>query len=93
MNAPRNGRDLCRTSDVDSGAFVAFASWSKIQVGLAFPHANGQVGLGRPLGARIGTRMTHVFALTQIRGIKGAVYLIDHGLTTLASPLRVPNGS
>lgn len=93
MNAPWNNEDLRRAFDADFGALVAFASRSKARVGFAFLRADGQVDLGRPLDARISARMTHVFALAQMRGIEGAAHLVDHGLAALAGPLRAPNGS
>ena len=93
MNAPWNNEDLRRAFDADFGALVAFASRSKARVGFAFLRADGQVDLGRPLDARISARMTHVFALAQMRGIEGAAHLVDHGLAALAGPLCAPNGS
>ena len=93
MNAPWNNEDLRRAFDADFDALVAFASRSKARVGFAFLRADGQVDLGRPLDARISARMTHVFALAQMRGIEGAAHLVDHGLAALAGPLRAPNGS
>ncbi|SPT55507.1 AGE family epimerase/isomerase [Schaalia odontolytica] len=93
MNAPWNNVDLRRAFDADFDALVAFASRSKARVGFAFLRADGQVDLGRPLDARISARMTHVFALAQMRGIEGAAHLVSHGLAALAGPLRSPNGS
>ena len=93
MNAPWNNEDLRSAFDADFDALVAFASRSKARVGFAFLRADGQVDLGRPLDARISARMTHVFALAQMRGIEGAAHLVDHGLAALAGPLRAPNGS
>ena len=93
MNAPWNNEDLRRAFDADFDALVAFASRSNARVGFAFLRADGQVDLGRPLDARISARMTHVFALAQMRGIEGAAHLVDHGLAALAGPLRGPNGS
>ena len=93
MNAPWNNEDLRRAFDADFDALVAFASRSKARVGFAFLRADGQVDLGRPLDARISARMTHVFALAQMRGIEGAAHLVDHGLAALSGPLRAPNGS
>ena len=93
MNAPWNNEDLRRAFDADFDALVAFASRSKARVGFAFLRADGQVDLGRPLDARISARMTHVFALAQMRGIEGAAHLVNHGLAALAGPLRAPNGS
>ena len=93
MNAPWNNEDLRSAFDADFDALVAFASRSKPRVGFAFLRADGQVDLGRPLDARISARMTHVFALAQMRGIEGAAHLVDHGLAALAGPLRAPNGS
>ena len=75
MNAPWNNEDLRRAFDADFDALVAFASRSKARVGYAFLRADGQVDLGRPLDARISARMTHVFALAQMRGIEGASHL------------------
>lgn len=93
MNAPWNNEDLRRAFDADFDALVAFASRSKARVGFAFLRADGQVDLGRPLDARISARMTHVFALAQMRGIEGAAHLVSHGLAALTGPLRAPNGS
>ena len=93
MNAPWNNEDLRCAFDADFDALVAFASRSKARVGFAFLRADGQVDLGRPLDARISARMTHVFALAQMRGIEGAAHLVNHGLAALAGPLRAPNGS
>lgn len=93
MNGPWNNEDLRRAFDADFDALVAFASRSKARVGFAFLRADGQVDLGRPLDARISARMTHVFALAQMRGIEGTARLVDHGLAALAGPLRAPNGS
>ena len=93
MNAPWNNEDLRRAFDADFDVLVAFASRSKARVGFAFLRADGQVDLGRPLDARISARMTHVFALAQMRGIEGAAHLVSHGLAALAGPLRAPNGS
>lgn len=93
MNAPWNNEDLRRAFDADFDALVAFASRSKARVGFAFLRADGQVDLGRPLDARISARMTHVFALAQMRGIEGASHLVSHGLAALIGPLRAPNGS
>ena len=93
MNAPWNNEDLRRAFDADFDALVAFASRSKARVGFVFLRADGQVDLGRPLDARISARMTHVFALAQMRGIEGAAHLVDHGLAALSGPLRAPNGS
>ena len=93
MNAPWNNEDLRRAFDADFDALVAFVSRSKARVGFAFLRADGQVDLGRPLDARISARMTHVFALAQMRGIEGATHLVSHGLAALAGPLRAPNGS
>ena len=93
MNAPWNNVDLRRAFDADFDALVAFASRSKARVGFAFLRADGQVDLGRPLDARLSARMTHVFALAQMRGIEGAAHLVSHGLAALAGPLRSPNGS
>ena len=73
MNAPWNNEDLRRAFDADFDALVAFASRSKARVGFAFLRADGQVDLGRPLDARISARMTHVFALAQMRGIEGGL--------------------
>ena len=72
MNAPWNNEDLRRAFDADFEALVSFASRSKARVGFAFLRADGHVDLGRPLDARISARMTHVFALAQMRGIEGA---------------------
>ena len=88
MNAPWNNEDLRRAFDADFDALVAFASRSKARVGYAFLRADGQVDLGRPLDARISARMTHVFALAQMRGIEGASHLVSHGLAALTGPLR-----
>ena len=93
MNAPWNNEDLRRAFDADFDALVAFASRSNARVGFAFLRADGQVDLGRPLDARISARMTHVFALAQMRGIEGAAHLVSHGLAALTGPLRAPNGS
>ena len=93
MNAPWNNEDLRRAFDADFDALVAFASRSKARVGYAFLRADGQVDLGRPLDARISARMTHVFALAQMRGIEGASHLVSHGLAALTGPLRAANGS
>ena len=93
MNGPWNNEDLRRAFDADFDALVAFASRSKARVGFAFLRADGQVDLGRPLDARISARMTHVFALAQMRGIEGTAHLVNHGLAALAGPLRAPNGS
>ena len=93
MNAPWNNEDLRRAFDADFDALVAFVSRSKARVGFAFLRADGQVDLGRPLDARISARMTHVFALAQMRGIEGAAHLVSHGLAALTGPLRAPNGS
>ena len=93
MNAPWNNEDLRRAFDADFDALVAFASRSKARVGFAFLRADGHVDLGRPLDARISARMTHVFALAQMRGIEGAAHLVDHGLAALTGPLRGPGGS
>ena len=93
MNAPWNNEDLRCAFDADFDALVAFASRSQARVGFAFLRADGQVDLGRPLDARISARMTHVFALAQMRGIEGAAHLVNHGLAALAGPLRAPNGS
>ena len=93
MNAPWNNEDLRCAFDADFDALVAFASRSKARVGFVFLRADGQVDLGRPLDARISARMTHVFALAQMRGIEGAAHLVNHGLAALAGPLRAPNGS
>ena len=93
MNAPWNNEDLHRAFDADFDALVAFASRSKARVGYAFLRADGQVDLGRPLDARISARMTHVFALAQMRGIEGASHLVSHGLAALTGPLRAANGS
>ena len=89
MNAPWNNEDLRRAFDADFDALVAFASRSKARVGYAFLRADGQVDLGRPLDAR----MTHVFALAQMRGIEGTSHLVSHGLAALTGPLRAANGS
>ena len=83
MNAPWNNEDLRRAFDADFEALVSFASRSKARVGFAFLRADGHVDLGRPLDARISARMTHVFALAQMRGIEGAAHLVDHGLAAL----------
>ncbi len=93
MNAPWNNEDLRRAFDADFEALVSFASRSKARVGFAFLRADGHVDLGRPLDARISARMTHVFALAQMRGIEGAAHLVDHGLAALTGPLRGPGGS
>ena len=93
MNAPWNNEDLRRAFDADFDALVAFASRSKARVGFAFLRADGQVDLGRPLDARISARMTHVFALAQMRGTEGAAHLVSHGLAALTGPLRAANGS
>ena len=93
MNAPWNNEDLRRAFDADFDALVAFASRSKARVGFAFLRADGQVDLGRPLDARISARMTHVFALAQMRGTEGASHLVSHGLAALSGPLRGANGS
>lgn len=93
MNAPWNNEDLRRAFDADFEALVSFASRSKARVGFAFLRADGHVDLGRPLDARISARMTHVFALAQMRGIEGAAHLVDHGLVALTGPLRGPGGS
>ena len=93
MNAPWNNEDLRRAFDDDFDALVTFASRSKARVGFAFLRADGQVDLGRPLDARISARMTHVFALAQMRGIEGASHLVSHGLAALTGPLRAANGS
>ena len=93
MNAPWNNEDLRRAFDADFDALVAFASRSKARVGYAFLRADGQVDLGRPLDARISARMTHVFALAQMRGIEGTSHLVSHGLAALTGPLRAANGS
>ena len=93
MNAPWNNEDLRRAFDADFEALVSFASRSKARVGFAFLRADGHVDLGRPLDARISARMTHVFALAQMRGIEGASHLVSHGLAALIGPLRAPNGS
>ena len=86
MNAPWNNEDLRRAFDADFEALVSFASRSKARVGFAFLRADGHVDLGRPLDARISARMTHVFALAQMRGIEGATHLVSHGLAALAGP-------
>ena len=93
MNAPWNNEDLRRAFDADFDALVVFASRSKARAGFAFLRADGQVDLGRPLDARISARMTHVFALAQMRGIEGTAHLVSHGLAALTGPLRAPNGS
>ena len=93
MNAPWNNEDLRRAFDDDFDALATFASRSKARVGFAFLRADGQVDLGRPLDARISARMTHVFALAQMRGIEGASHLVSHGLAALTGPLRAANGS
>ena len=93
MNAPWNNEDLRRAFDDDFDALVTFASRSKARVGFAFLRADGQVDLGRPLDARISARMTHVFALAQMRGTEGAAHLVSHGLAALTGPLRAANGS
>ena len=93
MNAPWNNEDLRRAFDADFDALVALASRSKARVGFAFLRADGQVDLGRPLDARISARMTHVFALAQMRGTEGAAHLVSHGLAALTGPLRAANGS
>ena len=93
MNAPWNNEDLRRAFDADFEALVSFASRSKARVGFAFLRADGQVDLGRPLDARISARMTHVFALAQMRGTEGAAHLVSHGLAALTGPLRAANGS
>ena len=93
MNAPWNNEDLRHAFDDDFDALVTFASRSKARVGFAFLRADGQVDLGRPLDARISARMTHVFALAQMRGIEGASHLVSHGLAALTGPLRAANGS
>ena len=93
MNAPWNNEDLRRAFDADFDALVSFASRSKARVGFAYLRADGQADLGRPLDARISARMTHVFALAQMRGIEGASHLVSHGLAALTGPLRAANGS
>jgi len=93
MNAPWNNEDLRRAFDADFDALVAPPPRRAGRVGFAFLRADGQVDLGRPLDARISARMTHVFALAQMRGIEGAAHLVNHGLAALAGPLRAPNGS
>ena len=93
MNAPWNNEDLRRAFDADFNALVAFASRSKARVGFAFLRADGQADLGRPLDARISARMTHVFALAQMRGIEGASHLVSHGLAAMRGPLRAEQGA
>ena len=93
MNAPWNNEDLRRAFDADFDALVSFASRSKARVGFAYLRADGQADLGRPLDARISARMTHVFALAQMRGTEGAAHLVSHGLAALTGPLRAANGS
>lgn len=93
MNAPWNNEDLRRAFDADFDALVSFASRSKARVGFAFLRADGQADLGRPLDARISARMTHVFALAQMRGIEGAAHLVSHGLAAMKGPLRAADGS
>ena len=93
MNAPWNNEDLHRAFDADFNALVAFASRSKARVGFAFLRADGQADLGRPLDARISARMTHVFALAQMRGIEGASHLVSHGLAAMRGPLRAEQGA
>ncbi len=63
---------------------VSFATRSRLAAGgFGYLDENGEVDPDRPRELLISCRMTHVFALAQLRGLRGTADLVDHGVLAL----------
>jgi sulfoquinovose isomerase len=75
--------------DDEGGRLLRFAAAAQRPVtGFAWLDVDGKPDLDRPIQTWITARMTHVFALANLRGRPGAAPLADHGLRSLSGPLR-----
>src|SRR4051794_17244625 len=75
--------------DAEGRRLVTFAEASRHPSGgFAWLDAAGKPELGRPVETWITARMTHVFALANLRGQPGAGELADAGVQALSGPLR-----
>jgi sulfoquinovose isomerase len=75
--------------DDEGGRLLRFAEAAQHPVtGFAWLDLDGKPDLDRPIQTWITARMTHVFALANLRGKPGAGPLADHGLRSLSGPVR-----
>lgn len=71
---------------------VSFAAQSRLAAGgFGYLDEHGEVDPGRPRELLISCRMTHVFALAQLRGLPGSADLVDHGVQALTGLFADPD--
>lgn len=68
---------------------VAFAAQARLsEGGFGYLDANGRVDVERNREIFLTCRITHVAALAHLRGVPGAMSLVDHGIAALQSTFR-----
>jgi mannose/cellobiose epimerase-like protein (N-acyl-D-glucosamine 2-epimerase family) len=74
--------------EAEGRRLLEFARASRSPLGFSWLDERGDQDLSEPVHTWITTRMTHVFALAQLRGEPGAAGLVAHGVGALDGALR-----